>query len=369
MSLAKVTRAFAASVISFTVLSTGSAEATPFENVFIFGDSIVDSGNRHISEGFTFAPPALGYFDGRLTGGPSLGDWFQFYAGADGGFGEASLTGGNNYSYAGARIRDNTNDLGPGTDDTPDLRAQVNSYLTSPGPAPGPNDLFIINAGGNDLRDLAFGVPDLPTVDAEIDPLNMFPPDLNGGLFIASAAQQLVDVIVDLEFSGVENILLMLPPDSARAPDTIAFANSPANPFTPEELLTLTRQGSEALRDTILLRLGLRDMSFASDLRTFDYLPFTDALISDPTLFGFADDLNVTTPCIGFMGENGAPDVDCSGFAFFDSIHPTSQVYEEIALAALGQTFGLPTEVSEPSSLALLGLGLAGFMAYRRRAA
>lgn len=345
--------------VAAIALSATAVNAMPFENTFIFGDSLVDSGNRALFDGTEGALAPLGYFEDRISNGPALGDLLtRFTTGEQ--LASPSISGGNNFSYAGARIRDNTNDLGPNSDDTPDLAAQVGQYLTSgKGPATD-NDLFVINAGGNDIRDFGFGIP------AALDPLNLLTPAEQQGAFLTEIVETFVTQVVTLELAGAQNILIMGIPDASRAPEAIAFANTLPNP---EGFLATSRGGSELVRDLILSNLALRP-DFGTDLRFFDYLPFTDAFVSAPEDFGFAEDVNVTDACLGNAPGSGTPDIDCSGFAFFDSIHPTTELHEQIARAALADTFGIrATEVSEPATLALLGLGLAGVVTLRRRKA
>lgn len=340
-------------VAIFAAAGLQQAQAMPFDEVYIFGDSTTDSGNRHISEGFTFAPPELGYFNGRISDGRALGDWVTFWA-SGALSAQPSLNGGNNFSYAGARLRDNTNDLGPNTDTTPDLTAQVGAFLSANPGGPNPNDLVVISAGGNDLRDLSAGVPAL----LPPPPMGVTAEDF----FIGQAIESLVTNVVALELAGASNILVISPPDVSRLPEALAFAQTQADPAA---FLQAASENVQSVRDVLFGALAVRPTAGVSDLRTFDLVTYQNAVYDTPEDFGFMADLNITTPCIGFFGENGAADVDCSGFAFFDRIHGTTPFYRLTAREALSQTFGV--RVSEPTTLALIGLGLAGLVSVRRR--
>jgi phospholipase/lecithinase/hemolysin len=351
--LKKSARFFGLAALAFTGFQ--HAQAMPFDDVIVFGDSTVDSGNRHILEGFTFAPPQLGYFDGRISNGRALGDWITFWA-SGASSAEPSLNGGNNFSYAGARLRDNTNDLGPNSDTTPDLTAQVGAFLSANPGGPNPNDLVVISAGGNDLRDLSVGIPAL-----------LPPPPMGftaGDFFIAQAIESLVTNVVALELAGASNILIISPPDVSVLPEALAFAQTQPDPAA---FLQASKAAVEQARDALFGALAVRPTAGLSDLRTFDLITFQNTVFGAPGDFGFADDINTTTPCIGLFRENGAPDVDCSGFTFFDAIHATSPFYRVTGREALRQTFGV--RVSEPATLALLGLGLASIVSVRRRTA
>lgn len=328
MILLQSLRAAAASFAAVCVSS--AALAAPFDNVFIFGDSLVDSGNIAIATGGAVPSPSLGYFQGRFNDGPSVGDWLTFYTTGTP-LAAPSLAGGNNYSFGNARIVANA-------DTVPDLQLQVGAFALDSKPVDG-DDLFVINMGGNDVFALVSG--DIGGLSADD--------------YIASAATIVADSIVQLELLGAQNLLLMGVPDVGAPPASTAGGTSAE-----------ARAFSETLQQAILDELAMR--SFSLDLRLFDWISFSDTLLSAPDAFGLPplESFNLLEPCIGFSGEFGAPDVDCSGFASFDTVHPTSPVNEAFALAALEETFGV--RIAEPASLALLGFGLLAGAHLRRRA-
>jgi len=78
-------------------LAEGGKPIFPFNNLVIFGDSLTDVGNIYIKEGFPFPP----YFKGRYSNGPV---WIEYLANTLAlPTPKASLAGGFNYAYGGAR--------------------------------------------------------------------------------------------------------------------------------------------------------------------------------------------------------------------------------------------------------------------------
>lgn len=321
-------------------LSSVSASAMPFDEVFIFGDSLVDAGNIFAVTGGAVPSEASGAFMGRFGDGPTIGDQIGFLASGQP-LSTPSLLGGNNFGWGGARIVPNGPDpMDPMVpfDTTPDIRAQAAAFAGS-GKTADADDLFVISIGGNDIFALVSG-----------DTRGLSVPE-----YIGAAAAELADTLVDLTIAGAQNILLLGVPDAGTSPGSQA-----AGVQAEGRALTL------ALQAAINGALALEDFS-GIDLFVTDGLPLTDALFANPQAFGFPDGVDTATPCIGFEGQLGAPDIDCSGFFFFDSVHPTNAFTELFARDALQQSFGI--RISEPASLALLGLGLAGVVTLRRRKA
>lgn len=150
----------------------------PYSGVFVFGDSLVDSGNalklaewydglplQELPEG---APTASkGYFEGRFSDGYTYADYLSNkYAGAvtkpvfpyryeDPYLGlpispfSPDPTGNNlNFAYGGARVRQ-------GPEAVPDLDGQTDAFKGAVDGHADPNALYVVTMGGNDVRDLA----------------------------------------------------------------------------------------------------------------------------------------------------------------------------------------------------------------------
>ena len=90
-----------------------------------------------------------------------------------------------------------------------------------------------------------------------------------------------------------------------------------------------------------------------SNVKFFDTIALTDQVLANPALFGLPAGLNTTTAC---LAAGAAP--TCNDYAFFDNVHPTTQV-----LQILGEE--LITAVPEPGTAILLMGGLAWLAARR----
>jgi len=109
------------------------------------------------------------------------------------------------------------------------------------------------------------------------------------------------------------------------------------------------------------LSAALDDLTLAAGTHLFrlDYFAVTDTIETDPAAFGFTQPTD--SFCLAASGASPA----CPGFLFFDPQHPTTNAHRLLADAALA-ALDPPTNVPEPGTLGLLGLGVIGIGAYRR---
>ncbi len=164
--------------------------------IFVFGDSLSDTGN---SFNFTkgVIPPSPPYFNGRASNGPLA---VELLAAPDSNF---TLSPANNFAFIGARTgQGNSNEDDLGGVDLPGLRDQVDAFRTRIGSGKADkNGLYIVWAGPNDFLDYLGGI------SAE-DPAAL----------LAQGASNLTYAATTLHSLGAEKIVLPNMVDLGRLP-------------------------------------------------------------------------------------------------------------------------------------------------------
>lgn len=292
----------------------GAAQA--FSNVYFFGDSLSDTGNILTFTGG--AVPAPPYYNGRFSDGPV---WVEYLATGIGhtNAAKASLLGGNNFAFGGARTSGGS---------IPSLLSQVGSF-TNAIPAADPNALYVVVAGGNDMRDARSGNPALI------------------GDAATAATNNLKTAVSLLAGKGAKHVLVSNLPDLGATPEAVALG-----------LVGVSSQASQAFNaliggvvshgQNLGLTVSFLDMAgLASAVRQ-------DALSNGGGLYGIT---NVFTPCGAFQGSIG---ISCSMSQFSDALHPSAASHALLGEAALAA-------VPEPATYGLMALGLLVLGARARR--
>ncbi len=317
------------------VFSTSIAQAGPITSVVGFGDSIVDSGNTQIAAIDAFGPAAdptpaaLGYFQGRFSNGPNYLDIVTRQV--TGSLGTPALVGGNNFSFGGARAADNGDFL-------PDLAAQVGLYLLGAGGTADPNTLYVINAGGNDVRDFVTGALGSLTKDQ----------------FIAGVVAVVTAQTALLAATGAENIMVADIANVGIIPEILALDGAT---FHNKAIAT-----DLVMELNALLWSSLESLNLGVNLLHLPVFDIGQAILDDPAKFGLPAGLITNPSCLVATGGAGGPNVDCSNFAFFDQVHPTAAIHQIIGTQAI-----LIARIPEPATGLLLLTGLGGFMLRKRR--
>jgi phospholipase/lecithinase/hemolysin len=318
-----ISRIAVAAALAAAAVVTPAAALTP-STFYIFGDSFTDAGNIAAATGNTTPNPALGYWRGRFADGPNWADRLSY---AQYGFAtRASLLGGNNFSFGGARAAQDDIII-PGAPPVaiPGLASQLGLYGGQVGLVD-PNALYIINFGNNDVSALLGS-------DADREGLTV-------AQYRLAYVQNMVGTVVGLNNFGAQNILILGVP----------------NPLQAEGVL---------LQGLLDAQLDLIEPTLTANLYRYSYFSFFTRLQADPTQFNLPADLDFNTPCLAAVTPG--PGIDCTGFLSFDGTHVTTRVQRAIARDIALQV-GLAT-VPEPQSWAMLiaGFGLVGATMRRRR--
>jgi outer membrane lipase/esterase len=97
------------------------------------------------------------------------------------------------------------------------------------------------------------------------------------------------------------------------------------------------------------------------NLQFFDLFAYQPEIYQNPTAFGLPETLDTKRACLLVPGA--AP--ECTGFVYFDRLHPTTKAHRAIASGITAQVTGVP----EPATWAmfLIGFGAIGYSMRSRK--
>jgi phospholipase/lecithinase/hemolysin len=295
-------------------IGTGPAFAGDgFSAVFIFGDSLSDSGNVYALTGQTSKAPyavipsypyAIGghHFSNGKTWAEGFSQGLQLN---NGGKPSMSKPGKNgNYAFGGARARANSGSAAP------DSGLQINMFLGDYGAAPS-DALYVIQFGGNDVR------------DALLNPAE-------GINILQGAISAVASDIQTLYFAGARNFMVANSPNLAHAP-VIKMIDTDGSVIAGAALLSGFYNG--------FLDGALQQLEALPGIKIYrlDMGAFIDDVVENPGDYGLT---NVASPCLNFISDSDAKCDNPEEYLFWDGIHPTAAGHNALAEVALGVISG-----------------------------
>jgi len=158
-------RLIPALVASALAMGATGANAVTFSGVYVFGDSLSDSGYFRPFLTAIGVPSPLVATLGRFTTNPGP-VWSELVANYYGGNAKPSNAGGGIYAQGGARVASASASTPPGSAQRP-ISTQIDEYLASTGGTADSNALFAVWGGANDILQAgAAGIT--PAATAEI---------------------------------------------------------------------------------------------------------------------------------------------------------------------------------------------------------
>ncbi len=288
----------ATGVVFLSFLFPLRAFAVSFTDIYVFGDSLSDTGKLFAATGGAF-PPSPPYSPGRASNDRL---WIEYLT-------EDLSATTTNYAFAGATTgSENTFVSG-----LIGLEQQITNFQTTNSVAD-PNALYVVWAGSNDYLGAGITDPSVPV-------------------------SNLANSITSLAAHGAENFLVLNLPDLGQLPATNSSVLS-------SSITALTDAHNSGL-DTALNSLSL---SYGIDIYDVDVSSLFADAIATPELFGFT---NVTDACLNLTAAT-----ICSNpneYLFWDDLHPTTAAHELIGNLALTRLNSQP--IPEPSS----GVGILAF--------
>ncbi len=288
------------------------AMAASFSQLYVFGDSLSDTGNAfRVSRGLVPPPP---YVDGRFSNGLI---WVDYLA-QDLGLNSSPNT---NFAFGGATTgRNNTiSPLLPG------LQQEITQF-TQANPTADPDGLYIVWAGANDY--LGGGVTD-PT-----GPLT-----------------NLSNAVTTLAGVGAQNFLVLNLPNLGSLPGTSSDSQISS------ELSLLSDFHNTGLAQT--LNALEQQLGPNVNFTELDINSLFSQVVANPAEYNFT---NVTTACLSVLSCALGDQNEQNQYLFWDNLHPTTAGQRMIAdLAFSSLNSAPPAGVPEPAStLGVLAFGALG---------
>lgn len=331
----RMTRAFRTlRVAAVALLMAGGsslAHAAPFSNLFVFGDSLSDSGNNAVVLGGLGVPPTAvpiagnafiptaPYVSGRYTNGMVWAETFASHLGVSA---APSLLGGSNLAFGGATTGPAGGPVFPAS-----LRDQVGGFLLASGNTAPSNALYVIAGGGNNARAALTAIAGGADAPSTI---------VSAATAFAADAFAMVSQLVA---AGAEDIVVWTAPNVGVTPAVRAMGD-------PAVAVATALAG--AMNGALLAALDPFE-----EVRTFDLAALIGQIVATPSVFGFD---NVSDACAADLTLCDDP----SSWLFWDGIHPTSGGHAMLARAMVSL-------VPEPGSLALIALALGPALLLARR--
>jgi phospholipase/lecithinase/hemolysin len=317
--------AIAASVpVILISVAASAANAASFTNLYVFGDSLSDTGNFYRATG-NLLPPEPFYFQGRFSNGPV---WVEYLAPKLG----LTYNPANNFAF-GSASTDNTNTFPLLGSSFPGLQQEIQAFKAS-NPIADPNALYILWAGSNDYLGGRVTNPVQPVAN------------------IATA-------ITSLAQAGARTILVPNLSDLGKIPGTRT------NPAASAGLTALSTAHNALLAQSLA---ALSSTLPSTSLILLDSNQLFNTVLTNPSQFGFT---NTTESCLfpAPLSNPGTIPTVCANpnqFAFWDDIHPTTAAH-----AILGEfaftTVQNSTAIPEPTTTAGMILVGALFGAARQK--